>query len=419
MSTMDDSARVDAIARYRILGAPAEPNLEGLARLAATLCAVPTAVVNIIDDTRQHQVAAVGVAAEICRREDSMCAVVLQDARHVLVGDARTDARFAQNPFVTGELGRIRFYASSPLVTPDGVSIGTLCVFAEDAGTLTPEQSAALDLLARQAVEVLELRRATLELARSNRQLAQFAGRVSHDLRNPLAAIVGQLDLAAEGLDAGALAQASRAIGRADAAATRMDEMITGLLSYARLGGEQPALTEIPVAGLIAEVIADLHTVIGSTDATVEVDAADGTVVGDRALLRMLVQNLVSNAVKFSAGTAPGAVRPLVQIRARRDVDRPVWSLTVDDNGPGIPAELRDRVFELMERGNAGAVPGLGIGLATCRMIVEAHGGRILVESAPAGGARVRVDLPLRAASAARPLPAALLEQGPRSAIRG
>ena len=82
-NTAEDSARVDAIARYRIVGEPAEPNLESLARLAATLCGVSTAVVNIIDDAHQHQVAAYGVVADICSRQDSMCAVVLRDADDV------------------------------------------------------------------------------------------------------------------------------------------------------------------------------------------------------------------------------------------------------------------------------------------------------------------------------------------------
>lgn len=392
-NTVDDSARVDAIARYRIVGEPAEPNLESLARLAATLCGVSTAVVNIIDDAHQHQVAAYGVVADICSRQDSMCAIVLRDARHVVVDDASVDERFAANPFVTGELAQIRFYASSPLITPEGISIGTLCVFAEEAGTLTAEQSAALDLLARQAVEVLELRRLTLELARSNRQLAHFAGRVSHDLRNPLLAIVGHLDLAAEGIEAGDTARTSRALSSAESAALRMGDTITGLLAYARLGGAQPAASPVPVRAMLADALADLDATIGVAEATVTMDAADDELVGDAALLRILVQNLVANAVKYSAGAG---VRPQIRITAHRDDD--AWSLTVDDNGPGIAAPLRERVFDVMERGDAGDVPGLGIGLATCRLIAEAHRGRIAIEDAPSGGARLRLTLP-----AARP----------------
>lgn len=391
MRTAEDIARVDAIADYRIIGEGAEPNLESLARLAATLCDVPTAVVNIIDAHSQHQVAAVGFEPDICSRQDSMCAIVLQDARHVMVGDAQRDTRFADNPFVTGELGHVRFYASSPLITPAGVSIGTLCVFADEVGTLTDEQSAALDLLARQAVEVLELRRLTHELERSNDQLAQFASRLSHDLRNPLTAVIGQLDLATEGIEAGDAQRAARALSHAEAAATRMSGTITGLLAFARIGGAHPRQSATPLRTIVSDAVNDLEVALRESGASVAIDVpAEGLVRGDAVLLEVLVQNLVANAVKFSAASG---VRPFIEIVATAGDD--AWTLTVDDNGPGVPPALRGRVFEVMERGAAEGVPGLGLGLTTCRLIAEAHGGRIAIEDAPLGGARVRVDLPI------------------------
>lgn len=390
MTTVEDIARVGAIADYRILGDVVEPSLESLAQLAATLCGVSRAVVNIIDDRRQYQVAAVGFEADICSRQDSMCAVVLQDARHVLVDDARLDARFAANPFVTGELGRIRFYASSPLVTPGGISIGTLCVFADEVGTLSGDQSAALDLLAHQAVEVLELRRMTHELERSNDQLAQFAGRLSHDLRNPLTAVIGQLDLATEGLGAGDADRAARALSYAEAAATRMESTITGLLAFARIGGAHPRPNPTPLIAVATDAVADLDAAIRAAHATVAVDVpADAVVHGDPVLLGVLVQNLVANAVKFAAASG---IRPFIELTAEPDDGG--WTLTLDDNGPGVPPESRERVFGIMERGEVDGVPGLGLGLATCRQIVEAHGGRIGIEDAPLGGARLRVWLP-------------------------
>ncbi|MBM7826000.1 MULTISPECIES: sensor histidine kinase [Microbacterium] len=390
MQTVEDRARVEAIADYGIVGAPVEPSLVSLAQLAATLCQVPTAVVNIIDDRAQHQVAAVGFDAGVCGREDSMCAVVLQDARHVLVPDAQRDRRFTDNPFVTGELGRVRFYASSPLITPAGISIGTLCVFDEATGSLTAEQSAALDLLAHQAVEVLELRRLTQELERSNGELAHFAGQVSHDLRNPLTALVGHLDLAAEAAASGALPRIARAVDQAEAAATRMEGMITDLLAYARAGGAQPRRDRSSLREIVATALDDLSAAIAAAEASVTATIAEetDTVVGDPMLLSLLVQNLVANAVKFALATG---IRPLVEITAVRTEQG--WSLTVDDNGPGVPADQRDRVFGAMERGDERDVPGLGLGLATCRRIVQIHGGRIAIDDSPLGGARLRVTL--------------------------
>lgn len=198
MITEQDVTRARAIEAYGVLGMPPEPDLEGLVQLAATMCGVSTAVINIIDDRFQHQVAAVGFSPSVCSREDSMCAVVFKNPGHVVIRDAREDERFAANPFVTGDIASVRFYASSPLITPSGIPIGTLCVFDEETGDLSPARSDALALLAHQVVDVLELRRMTGLLSRSNERLESFAGQVSHDLRNPLAAVSGFIELAAD-----------------------------------------------------------------------------------------------------------------------------------------------------------------------------------------------------------------------------
>ncbi|MET0671925.1 MAG: GAF domain-containing sensor histidine kinase [Microbacterium pygmaeum] len=388
-STVADRTRAEAIADYALIGAPPVADLQGLVELASTVCGVSTAVINIIDDRFQHQVAAVGFTPATCAREDSMCAVVLADPGLVVVSDARKDDRFAANPFVTGEIAHVRFYASSPVITPSGVAIGTLCVFDEDTGELSPDHQKALDLLAHQVVDVLELRRITRELSQSNEQLELFAGQVSHDLRNPLTAITGFLELAADSPEMVDAPRASWAIGRAEAAAERMAVMVSDLLEYARLGGAKPHRDELSLAEIAASVIEDLDSAITVSGATVTVDA-DLQVVGDRTLLRALMQNLVANAIKFSsaAGTTPR-----VEIRAQLLVGS--WRLTVDDNGPGIAPDQRERVFALMERDVSHDVPGLGIGLSTCERIASAHGGRIGIDDSPLGGTSVWVVVPL------------------------
>lgn len=388
MSTVQDVTRREAIADYRVVGQPPEPDLEGLVQLAARVCGVSTAVINIIDDRFQHQIAAVGLTASVCSREDSMCAVVFREPGHIVVSDARLDPRFAGNPFVTGEIARVRFYASSPLVTPDGVPIGTLCVFDEEPGELSPEDSRALALLAHQVVDVLELRRMTRELGQSNEQLESFAAQVSHDLRNPLTALAGFIELAADSPELTNAPQAARALARAESAADRMATMLSDLLDYARIGGAQPRADEVELDGVVQAVLEDLSAAIEESRTTVVVDTPP-TVIGDATLLRVLVQNLVANAVKFSR--AAGIV-PIVEIRASELTGG--WRITVDDNGPGVPAAHRERVFDLMERGDAAEVPGLGIGLSTCRRIVEAHGGRIGIDKSDLGGASVWVVLP-------------------------
>lgn len=384
-----DITRREAIAEYRVIGQPPEPDLEGLVQLAAAICGVSTAVINIIDDRSQHQIAAVGFEPAVCAREDSMCAVVFRHPGHVVVPDAREDDRFRDNPFVTGEIADVRFYASSPLITPSGVPIGTLCVFDQEVGDLSEQDSRALALLARQVIDVLELRRITRELGRSNEQLAHFAGQVSHDLRNPLTALVGFLEIAADSPELADAPVAARALERADAAAGRMGALVADLLDFARVGG-RPRRGVVDLDALVRDVLDDLDSPIRSSAAQITVGDLP-RISGDATQLRALLQNLLANAIKF-AGAAGGA--PTIEVRAHALTGG--WRLTVDDDGPGVPAEQRERIFGLLERGETADVDGLGIGLSTCRRIVEAHGGRIGMDASTLGGASAWVVLPER-----------------------
>ncbi|AOX45101.1 MULTISPECIES: sensor histidine kinase [unclassified Microbacterium] len=393
MSTAHDVTRREAIAQYRLVGEPSEPDLQGLVELAATICGVPTAVINIIDDRMQHQIAAVGIQAASCAREDSMCAAVISTPGRVVVPDARLDERFARSGFVTGEIAHVRFYASSPLITPAGVAIGTLCVFDDVVGELSDASSRALDLLAHQVIDVLELRRVQRDLIESNASLEHFAVQVSHDLRNPLTALTGFIELASDSPEMAAAPRAAQSLVRAEAAAGRMTSMVTDLLDFARMGGTRPHLVEVDVADTVDAVLEDLDGALVRTGAEVTVDAS-ARVIADDTLLRVLLQNLIANAVKFTV-----AAEKTPTIRVSVEVLPDGWRISVDDNGEAVEPELRERVFEPMQRGHGGEVPGIGIGLATCRRIVDAHRGSIGLDASPAGGTRAWFVLPLQDAA--------------------
>ena len=258
------------LAPYDVTGPFDEPELQSVAELATHVCGVPCAVVNLISEHFQHQVAAVGITPSVCVREDAMCAVTIGEPAPVEVPDAREDPRFAANPFVTGRLAHIRFYAASQLRAPSGAVLGTLCVFDEAARELTAEQRHALDLLAGQAVGALELRRAYRaltvtvrelaeardELLRSNSRLAAFAGQVSHDLRNPLAGVTGFLELLVDHPAVAGEATAVAHVDRALAAAGRMRDMVDDLLAYARVGGSLRT-ERVDLGVLLREVLDD------------------------------------------------------------------------------------------------------------------------------------------------------------------
>ncbi|PRY18197.1 sensor histidine kinase [Kineococcus rhizosphaerae] len=151
--------RLAALHGYDLLDTPADPELDAVVRIAAALAGVPTATVNLIDSQRQCQLSAVGFVGGDCARSESLCARNLGDPDVVVVPDARTDARYGDSAWVDGRLAEVVFYASAPLITPDGHHLGGLCVFDSTPRTLTPEQVERLRDLAGVVMALLERRR--------------------------------------------------------------------------------------------------------------------------------------------------------------------------------------------------------------------------------------------------------------------
>ena len=164
--TDDESGRLEALRRYKVLGTPPEAALDDLTKLAACVCQTPMSVMSLVDEHRQWFKSRFGIAITETPRDLSFCAHALHDDDLMVVEDARADPRFADHPFVVTEPG-IRFYAGAPLRTPDGHALGTLCVFDDKPRRLTDEQRHALRVLGRQAMAQLELRRQAIDLVAS------------------------------------------------------------------------------------------------------------------------------------------------------------------------------------------------------------------------------------------------------------
>ena len=377
--TTQDRMREQAIEAYDVLAAPPRRELEALVELAAKFTGVPMATINLITATQQWQVATYGFAAAVCDREDSMCRFVIEGGEPILLPDASLDVRFRDNPFTTGEIADVRFYASFPLETPAGVVLGTLCVFDTEVHPVDPETEHALATLAARVVDVLELELTSRQLAAANERLGAFAGQVSHDLKNPLSAIRMSVELARDEATEGS--DLARLLDRAERGAERMNTMIGELLEFAR-GGAAPERVDVDLDKVVSDVLEDLAGAV--TSGQVEVEPLP-VVSGDPVQLRTVLQNLVANAVKFSGRGMP------VRVSAEQQPNG--WWVGVSDRGPGIPEQDRERAFEPMVRLDR-TRPGSGIGLATCRRIVQAHGGRMGIDDNPGGGAVVWFELP-------------------------
>ncbi|KHD78067.1 histidine kinase [Actinoplanes utahensis] len=229
-----------------------------------------------------------------------------------------------------------------------------------------------------------ELAAANTELRRSNTDLSNFAGAVSHDLVAPLAAVGGYL----EQIRAEVHGEPLRWADAASRAVTRMRDLIRALLDYAQAGRAPVRRATADLADICEHVRTDLRPAAEEAGAVVEVAGTLPEVAGDPVLIRQLLQNLIGNAIKYRDPARA------CRVTVSAGHDGRGWTVQVADNGLGIPPEQRERVFDMFTRLGNGTANGHGIGLSTCWRIVERHGGRIRVDGTPGGGTTVSFTLP-------------------------
>jgi len=273
--------------------------------------------------------------------------------------------------------GRRVEHLETSRVTKDGsrldVSV-TVSPVKDHDGRIIGASKILRDITARKRAEET-LRQTAADMARSNKDLEQFAYVASHDLREPLRMVTGFMSLLKDHCQGKLDAKADEYIDFASDGAFRMQGLIDDLLAYSRAGrGETTEPTD--VGAVLDGVVRTLTVSIEESGAVITRDPLP-TIASNPMELAQVFQNLIANALTFR-----GERKPEIHVGAQRQPDG--WLLSVRDNGIGIDPQFADRIFLIFQRLHTREhYPGTGIGLAICKKVVERHGGRIWVESQP------------------------------------
>lgn len=354
-------------------------------------------------------------------RITELLASAIAQQRIVRVDDPHLDVRYSSRFGMTPGVQPLASYLAIPVVSHDGSIVGGLLYGHLEIGRFTASHERMLLGIAAQAAIAIDnaslfeaerearqtaARRAD-DLARANAELQQFAYVSSHDLQEPLRTVSQYLDLLRRRHGPRLNDQARRYIAYASESATRMYSLLNDLLTYSRIGRSADR-EAVPLQELVDEVRHDLAARI--SEAGAEIVCHELPVVHcERSKLRLVFQNLLSNALKFR-----GSAAPRCEISAAHDADG-LWTITITDNGIGISPEHHGIIFEVFERlHDRENFPGTGIGLAICRKVIDQHGGRIWVESTAGSGSAFRFTLP-EDGSHSRPVAAIRPHQIPAS----
>jgi len=383
----NESERLAFLRSLELLDTPPESSFNRIAESVARMFEVPIATVSLVDDDRVWLKARHGVSFDEVERQCAFCARVVSRGRPLVVEDTMRDDRYSDWPLVRDH--GARFFAGTPLRSPEGFDVGALCLLDTRTRSFSPEEMDRLSASADMLMEFILLRHSKRQSDASNRAKSTFLAHMSHELRTPMTAIIGYTDAISSGaLDTETHREACSIVSRN---ARHLLRILDDVLDLSKIEAERLRIVPkaTPTLALLAHARAPLTMKAAEKGLDLEFALEHGIpaeIQTDETRVRQVLFNLVSNAIKF---TERGRVRVTASWRAQGSDG--LMSVAVEDTGPGMEPEALERVFQPFEQGDtsiARRFGGAGLGLTISRRLAESLGGSLTATSTPGEGSR-------------------------------
>ncbi|RMA64509.1 sensor histidine kinase [Ulvibacter antarcticus] len=376
----DEKERLKAVEAYNLLDTLPESDFDNLTNLISNICEVPISLITLLDSERNYLKSHHGISLQSAPRNTSFCGhAILEDDEIFIIRDARLDERFCDNPVIK-EFKTV-FYAGVPLVNPEGFKLGTLCVYDIIPRDLTLMQRNTLIAIAKQVVNLFELRKRNsqlthvkFELQQRNERLNQFAQVISHDLTSPLANITSLTRLLREENVNRLSSNSLQYLEYLEESSKTLKEYISGILKFYK----SEALVSLNKEDIyLNELLDSIEEMLAFKDAKISYSFNQPKININKSALTQILLNLIDNGIKYNPNK-------MSNVKIDFEEDDLYYRFTVQDDGRGIEPEKQDEIFDLFQTAGVkdkDGKEGTGVGLATVKSLVNKLGGAIQVFS--------------------------------------
>lgn len=380
---INEPLRIDALKEYSILDTLPEKEYDEITYLASFICDTPISLISLIDEKRQWFKSHFGLNATETPREVAFCAHAINNIHEIfIVPDSRNDDRFFDNPLVTND-PHVIFYAGVPLISENGLALGTLCIIDHKPKELNENQKKALQYLANQVSRLFEKRKQSVYLEMTNNELEfknlnlqNFARNASHDIKSPLYSITMLTDLLLEEYSSDISQHGLEIISHIKSSSNKLAQLIDGILKYSKdssiIVKEKETINFTELINFIKEILDPQNLSLINVNYS-----PNEYLFTNKTALEQILINLISNSIKYNDKD-----KTIINVSLNQDQSNTI--ITIEDNGIGVKEEDKERIFEIFQttsNTDKKGMQGTGIGLATVKSLVKILNGRIEVFS--------------------------------------